>query len=661
MKLQGFLKSFIFVLFATQTSETPTSSKIKCKGAANLDALLIHYNKQFIPTFVRFFIKATIAESSHSSNPVTISASTDSTLLQVTREDDRHDRTGGRYTFLSTGLNSVEKLSIDGENLSWKTSWKTIPLYCQPAGVIERSPYEIIGYCELNTTRKPLCVQFFRLQLNKNGEWSDVSTPGLCSDILSTTNLSNSVILEYDGQYGFETVLYFGERGTNILQEVHLGKQEAYSYTIPSYQGLVMSIDRIVLTRSGVRIESTNSNTPNVVYHIQFSLVKGRFVGPVTRTETIAFDPFNYAFLVSFTLNLDKMVISSNGTVRQYKLVSAIDSPIQCLNMAGPDHHYLVCLAGNGLRPILINVNTGISQTLLVSNSPVYSFGVLDKVSFYFLNIQQELLLYEINSSSVLPVGTFTIPPGVNLRPIHYNRGTLNCSDHITADNNQTNNDNNQTDNDQTDNDNDQTENGNDQTDNDNDQTDNDNDQTDNDNDQTDNDYDQIDVSNQGNQNDSQTNNSYQGDNQTSNNNQSGSNNQINSSGQVNQNNHINVTDQDHSNNQSNNNNNQINISNQTNSNVFAIVIVAIFIIVCGAIIMYGLKRWRSSRRQKLETQSNERILESRVKRDSPKCQRPQIDTGPHNGTMIVRQAPPKAIKKYSFLTNSEEEITVMV
>jgi len=398
-----------------------------------------------------------------------------------------------------------------------------------------------------------------------------------------------------------------------------------------------LSIYRIVPTRSGVRIELTNSNTPNVVYHIQFSSVEGRFVGPVTLTETIAFDPFNYAFLVSFTTNLDKMVISSNGAIRQYKLISAIDTPIQCLNMAGPDHYHLMCLAGNGLHPILININTGTSQTILVSNSLIYSFEVLDEVFFYLLNMRQELLLYKLSSSSVLLVGTFTIPPGVNFRPIHYNRGTLNCSDHITANTNQDYNNN-------------QTNNANNQTDHDTDQTNNNNDQPDNDNDQT----------NYDNQNDSQTNNSYQGENQTSNNNQSGSNN---SGGQANHSNRINVTDQDHSNNQSNSNNNQINISNQTNSNVVAIVIGAIFITVCGAITMYGLKKWQSSSRQKLETYSKETILQSRVKpviHDSPKCQRPQRDTAPHNGEMIVRQIPPKAIKKSSCSTTSEEETKLL-
>ena len=434
MTLSGFGKLLIVLVFVTSevTLALDASTDTQCNGSAVLDAVYDNVNKQF----VRLHIEA----SAYSEYSAAVTASTASSAAELSQRrldanEDTHfdDHASDSNVHLFSGPNTVEMLSVGDKE------WKSIEVHCQPAGIVHRSPYEIVGYCELNSTRVPLCVQYFTLKLNDNGDWSDDSKYGLCSYMLSTTNLTSSVILQFDEPYGLAQVLYFGERGTNKLHEIKLGTQETYDYTAPNYQGLVLMIDRIVPVRSGtfigIRIELTNDNTPNVVYHRLFSSSEHRFVGEITKTDTTAFDSNNLSRLVSFTANHDKMVISENGTSKQYQLVSALDDPIQCKNLAGPDSHYLICLAGNGLSAILVNVTNGTSQIILLGDSLIYKFGTLDEKTFYFLNMQQELSFYLIDKSSALCIGTYTIPPGANLRLLEYNSGTLSCSDHRTVNN----------------------------------------------------------------------------------------------------------------------------------------------------------------------------------------------------------------------------------
>jgi len=329
---------------------------------------------------------------------------------------------------LFPGINSVKILDLEG-----KDKWSSVDVTnCQPVGVARYGP-DIVGYCELNTSRSPLCVQYFRLY-QRNGKWIDASRPGLCSYSLSTTNITNSVILQYLSQYGFAIKLYFAEEGTNQLHEISLGQQETAYYDVPDHQGNVMKISRIVPTVAndgmfaGLRLELVTNNSPGVVFHKTFSSIDQSFLNDFYQTETIAFDSYDFSYLVSFSANQQTMnIMLKNGSgVLQHTLASMLDEPIQCENIAGPLTHYLICLAGNGQSPILINVLNGTSHIIPIGNSPIISLGALNDNTVYFLDTQQVLSFYVLNNSTVLHVGDYTIRHGTSLRIFNFN-SSLSC------------------------------------------------------------------------------------------------------------------------------------------------------------------------------------------------------------------------------------------
>ena len=305
--------------------------------------------------------------------------------------------------------------------------WTNIDVNCEPVGLAERSPYEIVGFCAVNTTFN--CVPYFRLAKQDDDSWVDVSGSGLCSYRLSTTNLTNPVIMQYESQYGYAVKLYFAEQGTNRLHEIDLGEQETNSYDVPDYGQHQLKVTRLVPaiatdgSFTGLRLESSTDNSDNV-YHVLFSSTAQSFSQKVIQTETVAFDSNTLNYLVSFTANHKTMiVISEDGTTRQYKLSSTLDDPILCENMVGSVHS-LICLADKGLSPLLINVNNGTSKIISVGDLPVARIGKLTKNTFYLLNIQQEMLFYALGSDLV-HLGRFTVHSD-NLR-IMSSTGDVTC------------------------------------------------------------------------------------------------------------------------------------------------------------------------------------------------------------------------------------------
>jgi len=339
---------------------------------------------------------------------------------------------------LLPGINSIKILDLETKDDQWSS---VDVANCQPVGVAQHGP-EIVGYCELNTTRSSLCVQYFRLY-QRNGEWTDASRSGLCSYSLSTTTITNSVISQYLSQYGFSTKLYFAEEGTNRLHEIDLGQQETAYYDVPDHQGNVMKISRIVSmvaidgTFAGLRLELVADNSPGVVYHRTFSSIEQHFLGDFYLTETIAFDSYDFSYLVSFSANHKTMnVMLKNGLeVVQHTLTSTLDNPIQCENIAGSLTHYLMCLAGNGLSPVLINVLNGTSNVIPIENSPIISIGALNENTVYFLNTQQVLSFYMLDNLTALHVGDYTIRHNTSLRIFNFN-SSLSCVDQQSTSNN---------------------------------------------------------------------------------------------------------------------------------------------------------------------------------------------------------------------------------
>jgi len=96
--------------------------------------------------------------------------------------------------------------------------WSDTDTYCKPVGVANVG-YNIVGFCDVISNLTP-CVPYFKVQQTRDGQWTDVSSGGLCSYSLSTTNLTNPVILSYPSQYGYLAILYIAERETGVLHEI---------------------------------------------------------------------------------------------------------------------------------------------------------------------------------------------------------------------------------------------------------------------------------------------------------------------------------------------------------------------------------------------------------------------------------------------------------
>ena len=524
--------------------------------------------------------------------------------------------------------------------------WSDIDIYCKPVGVAFVG-HVIVGFCDVISNQMP-CVPYFKLQQTSNGRWTNVSRGNLCSHGLSTTNLTNPVILPYASQYGYLVKLYIAERETGILHEIDLGNQEAKHYNIPRLSDHELKVDQIIPavakdgSFTGIRIADSS---PNSIYHILFSSTTQQFSQTSGQTETIAFDSYHLNYLVSFTANLRTMIVSYiNGTTRQYTLLVTLDYPIQCENVVGLHNHYLVCLAESGLKPILINVASGSSQTIPNGDSPVAKLGTLNENTFYLLNTHQELSFYMITNSSSVHIGTYTVRSNSNFRLISFTSNITCDINHVTA--NETNS--------------------------------------------TDlNEDNNPDINNLGNiSNESDI------TNQGNITNQGGD---ISNRSDINNQSKINNQGNNNNNNNERNNNNQTNINNQSDGHIVAICIGVVFVaFMSGIIIVYGLRK-RLSSKQWLETRHKERILleippskspsigsieidipvsennsdKNRgesvagfiATHDSPPCQRPLKDTSPGTGTIFIcpsfvaipnLESPPKVIRNQSSPASSQ-------
>ena len=428
MNLQGFGLFIIAALCCQATVSQGRTASPHCNGTANLYGA---YDDQQI-------VQLTVNGTNNEVTGATIISSTSSGQggLYTKGNGVTVNHVENRFHFFS-GITSVKILDVETKE------WISVDVAnCQPVGVAQHGP-DIIGYCKLNTTRLPLCVQYFRLY-QRNGKWTYTSRPGLCSYSLSTTSITNSVILQYISQYGFATKLYFAEEGTNRLHEIDLGQQETAYYDVPDHQGNVMKISRIVPTVAnsndgnfvGLRLELVTDNSPGVVYHKEFSSIDRHFLRKFVQTESIAFDSYDLSYLVSFSMNHKTMnIMFKNGSgILQYTLATTLDNTIQCENMAEPFIHHLICLAGNGFSPILINVLNGTSHVIPIKDSPIVDLGALNRNTVYFLNAQQVLSFYVLDNSTALRVGDYTIRHSTSLRLFNFN-SSLSCINHQSTDN----------------------------------------------------------------------------------------------------------------------------------------------------------------------------------------------------------------------------------
>ena len=220
-----------------------------------------------------------------------------------------------------------------------------------------------------------------------------------------------------------------------------MGQQQSECYNIPHIGGHEVNIGRIVPavakdgSFTGIRIESFVGSSPNTINHVMFSTAQ-HFSPTNIQTETIAFDSYNLNYLVSFTTSLRTMVVSfRNGTTRQNPLAVTLDDPIHCKNIAGPVSHYVICLAGDGFSPVMINVTSGTSKVIPVGDSPVAKLETLSENTFYLLNTHQELLFYMITNTNIVHIGTYTVSSNSNFRLMGFT-SNITCNVNHTITNN---------------------------------------------------------------------------------------------------------------------------------------------------------------------------------------------------------------------------------
>ena len=303
-------------------------------------------------------------------------------------------------------------------------AWNTIDVYCQPLGLAYRRERDVVvGFCRVNTTYYDgtiMCVPYFVLRM-ENDKWVDVSRSGLCSQALSTANITNPVILQGDTDIEFDAVrLYFGERGTNRLHEVSLSAGEANFYETDNP---TLKIDHLIPVSNasffGLRVVCNVENSTSLyqkLFSWQMDSTQQGFISGFVLTESTAFDSYNLDYLVTFNANRNTVIIKENGQSKYYPLLHPLDDPIQCQNLVGPVMHNLICLAGNGHLPLLINVtdNRVTNQTISIDKSKkVINIGMLAENSFYLLNDQQELSIYLVSTTAVY-LGTYSIRPNID-------------------------------------------------------------------------------------------------------------------------------------------------------------------------------------------------------------------------------------------------------
>ena len=292
-------------------------------------------------------------------------------------------------------------------------STSTINVYCQPVSLAYRPDDQrknvIVGHCKLNTTI--MRVPYFVLGVH-NGKWTDISPPGLYSDQLDTTNLTNSVILQYESEYDqFATKLYFADSST--LHEIDLGNSGVDTYPLPDGN----RIHRIVPAGNSsfpvLRATFYNGNNSGYSHHY-FASSLSRFTNLIFHTDNVAYDSFNLDYLVTFVNHKTLSIIRQDGTSQQFPLNITVDDPSQCENMImGPNVHYLICLTDGGL-PVIINVIEPVtSQVIPVVNSRIVQIRLLTKDAFYLLTAERELLFYVVHPA-VVCLGRYALRRGID-------------------------------------------------------------------------------------------------------------------------------------------------------------------------------------------------------------------------------------------------------
>lgn len=174
----------------------------------------------------------------------------------------------------------------------------------------------------------------------------------------------------------------------------------------------------------------TFSTGNDVGYYHQYFSSELSFIGIKFHTQHVAFNSYDLTYLVTFA-NLNTLQIMREGRMsKQFPLSITLDEPIHCGNMAAvPNNHYLICLAGGGLHPVIINITDEqiTSKVIPVFNSRIISVGILTENMFYLLTEDQEMFFYVVNSV-INYLGRYALRYGVT-HVITSTTGDINCSE----------------------------------------------------------------------------------------------------------------------------------------------------------------------------------------------------------------------------------------
>ena len=302
-------------------------------------------------------------------------------------------------------------------------STNAVNVHCQPITVAYRPGQHrvddsIVGHCKINTTL--MSVPYFKLRFSiQNGKWKDSdSAEYLFSQLVATTDLTYPVILQYENDYdAYVRKLYFANG--NTLHKIDLGDEQAtmgtYTCHLLNEDDQIHHLVPVVNSSfSGLRIIFSTSNDSGYC-HQYFSPELG-IIGTPFRTDYVAFDSYNLSYLVTF-INLKTLsIMKHDRTSKQFPLGHNLDDPIHCRNMATqPNTHHLICLAGNGLHPLIINITSEqvTSRIIPAFNLRIVRVGILTGHTFYLLTEEAEMLFYVVNSA-VVCVGRYALRDGTD-------------------------------------------------------------------------------------------------------------------------------------------------------------------------------------------------------------------------------------------------------
>ena len=293
-------------------------------------------------------------------------------------------------------------------------STSAISVYCQPVSLAYRSDDQrgddvIVGHCRLNTTL--MRVPYFVLGV-RSGKWTDISPTGLYSNHLDTTDLTNTVILQYESEYDqLATKLYFADG--NVLHEINLGNPGVDTYPLPDECQIRHLVPVGNSSFPVLRVTCYNGNSSGYSHHY-FASSQSRFMDLIFHTDFVAYDSFNLDYLVTFANYKTLSIIRRDKTSQQFPLNITLDDPIQCENMVmGPNVHYLICLADNGLHPVIINITEPVTSEVIPVNFRIVQIRLLTRNTFYLLTAERELLFYVVNPAIVY-LGRYGLRHGID-------------------------------------------------------------------------------------------------------------------------------------------------------------------------------------------------------------------------------------------------------